>query len=206
LDKSFNHLTIFFLLAKAPALPEKLSRAGRLRIDTLDIPRVVEAANQIDDLKRLRRIVEILDEEIGFASLQQEKASTPVQAKLYACFQEEDGQLVSEENKGDVPASYGMDLWVVGAPESTKKVSFEILDKNVGGRSWKLTRNPGAPRKFLADDLFLWGSVDIWACGICDDRSEWFIQSNLYEALKQYYGEAPNDENICRALYQFRDN
>jgi hypothetical protein len=206
LTKDFHHLTIFFLLPKAPKAPKGLPKIKGLHLDILDIAGLVKATEEIESLPKLRRIAEILEGELGMYIFPHNRPSVRIQPKLLACFQEEHGEIIYKKNGGGLPPSIRMDLWVDGAPTSTKSINFSILDKRVRGREWTLQRDRRQARPFLADDLCLYGTVDIWARGFCDDGTEWFIRSSLFEALVNNYGRKPKRRDIAAALIQIRNN
>lgn len=128
-----------------------------------------------------------------------------VRPKLFAQFQEENGEIVQIYEEGDGLPSICMDLWVEDAPANTQIVYFEMTDTGVAGRKWSKKRTNG-PRAFLADDVTLWGDVEIWARGTVSSGAEWKTKSSLYDALIRHYGGHEQTEQIRQALDQIKNN
>ncbi len=98
-----------------------------------------------------------------------------------------------------------MDLWVEDAPANTEMVYFEITDRGISDRKWSQKKSKG-PRAFLADDLSLWGDVEIWARGTLSSGAEWKTKSSLYDALIRHYKGRRQTEQIKQALDQIQNN
>jgi hypothetical protein len=127
--------------------------------------------------------------------------------RLMARFHEEHGG-VCHASDGD-PPELCMDLWVEHAPRETRRVSFEIADLGVKRRKWKIDRKKqphDSHREFLANDLELYGDVEIWAYGISGRRVIWRTRSMLHEALEHWYSGQRQGKEIREALSQIKNN
>ena len=145
------------------------------------------------------RIVEGI--QVQRRSARQALASTP---KLFAKFQEEDGELCRAAD-GE---SICMDLWIDGAARETRSVTFEIMDLGVEDREWtqeRPKRGKQSLRDFLTDDVSLYGDVDIWVRGTGRGPGNWRTKSTLYEALVRYHSDNPPNAQIRRGLKQIRE-
>ena len=139
-----------------------------------------------------------------FTNPKEERPAAIGGPQLMARFREENGEPCPLSN-GKCPA-YWMDLWVHGAPRSTKSVSFEILDEGFEDAQWTVKRPKGSTvRDFLTGDMNSYGDVEIWARGTGRADGSWLTRSSLYEALVRYYGKGPRNEKLRKALKQIRD-
>lgn len=147
-------------------------------------------------------VAKTLDDSIRAQSrfLSRQRSSTPV---LMAKFREINGriQLASSGRR----KSFWIDLWVDGAPSSTKRVAFEILDEGFRDRKWTVRRPMRARvpvRPFLTPDMNSYGDVDISARGLGVEAGRWSTTSSLHEALLRFYRGRPISANVRRALRQ----
>lgn len=206
LPKGVSRLILFFLITRAPSTPKNVVTPKKITFEVWDIPMVVAQAAEIDDLKRLRRAVELLEDEIETVE-EREKAEKPKsEPKLKARFMEYGGKLSRiKECKTDLP-SYAIELWIVGAPDKTNQVAFEILDEEVEDRNWTIKKKRTVTaRQFITDDMNLYGDVEIMARGE-GPRTAWVATSTLYEALMEYYRERKIGKEVRAALKQIKDN
>jgi hypothetical protein len=97
-----------------------------------------------------------------------------------------------------------MELWLENVPPKTTSADFSVL-ADVRGANWTERKKPGA-RAFLADDVSLYGDVDIVARGQLTDGRDWTTRSRLYDALVRYYRGRALDSVTRRALEQIRKN
>lgn len=148
------------------------------------------------------RVAKTIDEAIvrQLRSAGDARASAP---KLLARFQEDNGELVRVS--GGRTTEFGMELWMEGVPEQTRRVAFEIADIGFRDRKWDVPRGR-AVRQFLTDDMGSYGDVEIAARGIGKRAGSWSIASRLYEALARSYAGAVPTAEVRAALKQIRDN
>jgi hypothetical protein len=104
------------------------------------------------------------------------------------------------KNVDEIP----MELWLENVPPKTTSVDFSVL-ADVRGKDWTLEPSPGA-RPYLADDVSLYGDVDIVARGHLRNGRDWTTRTRLYDALVRYYTGEELDNATRRALEQIRQN
>ena len=197
LGTSYKRLIIFFLLPRRPRFPQGLRLPSVLKVEAWDLADLLKEMEGMK-LSALEKAANVLKEELP-EELNKIDRGKP---KLLARFQEDDGGIcVAGDEREDAP-SYCMDLWIEGAPEETKRVTFEILDDSVWDGTWTVSRGNEA-REFITTDGFnSYGNYVICARGKGTGAGNWFQQSTLYDALARFHGRAPRNRAIQRALRQ----
>ena len=137
------------------------------------------------------------------AALERQHAAREAKVRIFARFREQGGQVV-RNTKGKWP-ELAIEVWIEGAPRTTKAVSFEIDDVGVEDRQWRVPRGR-AHREFLTDDVSLYGDVWLSAVGFEAAARIWRTESRLYEALLRYYEDHDPGGSARDALRQIRAN